>query len=229
MSQINAIAHFMTLILQNNPYYQSIDTFFLQNQILALAGVDSLNKLCTDDASALETVQTLSDQEITRSQLLSLYTPKPSTFNRIFWNRYDALGPQAATSYFYRLVQNNGYLQRDKIQKNRHFAASSPYGLLELTINLAKPEKTAASITAAQKSTTHRYPKCALCFENEGYLGGGTQALRSQHRLAYLTLNGKRWGLQYSPYAYFKEHLIVISQNHEPMKIDMDTYRELLG
>ena len=43
-----------------------------------------------------------------------------------------------------------------------------------------------------------------------------------------ITLGGKTFGLQYSPYVYYNEHCIVFSYEHTPMKISRDTFVYLL-
>ncbi|MGL5243600.1 MAG: UDP-glucose--hexose-1-phosphate uridylyltransferase, partial [Sarcina sp.] len=43
-----------------------------------------------------------------------------------------------------------------------------------------------------------------------------------------LNLNNKDWMLQYSPYLYYNEHCILLSTSHIPMKINRDTFINLL-
>ena len=81
-----------------------------------------------------------------------------------------------------------------------------------------KPEKDPKAIAAARNAPQSGYPKCALCRENEGYRGTANQAARGNHRLIPLSLCGERWFLQYSPYVYYNEHCIVLSEEHRPMK-----------
>ncbi|MFR0708066.1 MAG: galactose-1-phosphate uridylyltransferase [Eggerthella lenta] len=47
-------------------------------------------------------------------------------------------------------------------------------------------------------------------------------------RIAAIELGGERWGLQFSPYAYFPEHCIALSAEHRPMKIDAACFERLL-
>ena len=67
----------------------------------------------------------------------------------------------------------------------------------------SKPEKDPKAIAAAKNAPQAGYPKCALCRENEGYLGSVNQAARGNHRLIPLELGGEPWFLQYSPYVYY--------------------------
>ena len=51
---------------------------------------------------------------------------------------------------------------------------------------------------------------------------------RQNHRIIPLTLEGKEWFMQYSPYVYYNEHCIVFSDSHSPMVIDNFTFKKLL-
>ena len=78
---------------------------------------------------------------------------------------------------------------------------------------------------AAQRSTKQTgYPKCMLCPENPGYAGRIGFPARQNHRMIPLTLNGKRWHMQYSPYLYYGEHCIVLNDEHVPMRISHDGF-----
>ena len=50
---------------------------------------------------------------------------------------------------------------------------------------------------------------------------------RQNHRVIPLTLGGKPWFLQYSPYLYYDEHCIVFNAEHTPMRICHDTFVRL--
>ena len=99
---------------------------------------------------------------------------------------------------------------------------------MEITINLSKPEKDPKAIAAAAKKKDTDYPKCDLCLENEGYLGNYGKNARSNLRIIRMNIGGEKWGMQYSPYAYFNEHCIFLDQIHEPMVINQQTLINLL-
>ncbi|MFD1464476.1 UDP-glucose--hexose-1-phosphate uridylyltransferase, partial [Paenibacillus farraposensis] len=153
--------------------------------------------------------------------------PKPSTVNRLFWEKY-AESPRRATDWFFQLSQADNYIQTRAIAKNIAFPAHTDYGDLEITINLSKPEKDPKDIAAAAKVKASGYPACALCLENEGYLGRLDAAARGNHRVVRLAVGGRTWGFQYSPYAYFNEHAIFLDSLHEPMRISQQTFANLL-
>ena len=104
----------------------------------------------------------------------------------------------------------------------------TPYGDLDITINLSKPEKDPKAIAAAKLAPQSAYPKCQLCVENEGYAGRLNHPARENHRIIPLTINDSAWNFQYSPYVYYNEHCIVFNSQHTPMKIERATFRKLL-
>ena len=146
---------------------------------------------------------------------------------REFYSLYEK-DKQAATDYYYQLARSSNYIRVDRIEKDRMWTAPTPYGDLVITINLSKPEKDPKAIAAAKNAPQSGYPKCALCRENEGYLGSANQAARGNHRLIPLELGGEPWFLQYSPYVYYNEHCIVLSHEHRPMKVSRQSISRLL-
>ncbi len=161
------------------------------------------------------------------TELMACLTPRPSEVTARFKSLY-AESPQAATSYYYGLSRASNYIRVDRIEKDRLWTAPTPYGELVITINLSKPEKDPKAIAAAKNAPQTGYPACALCRENEGYLGSANQAARGNHRLIPLELCGEKWFLQYSPYVYYNEHCIVLSEAHRPMKVSRESFARLL-
>ena len=64
--------------------------------------------------------------------------------------------------------------------------------------------------------------------ENEGYQGRINHPARANHRIIRLNLGDEKWGFQYSPYAYFNEHCIILNTEHVPMVISKNTFAQLL-
>jgi UDPglucose--hexose-1-phosphate uridylyltransferase len=135
--------------------------------------------------------------------------------------------PLKATDWFYQLNRSIEYIQSDSIERNLRWHCSTPYGIMEITINIAKPEKTAVEIELARKAPQNGYPKCLLCPENEGYFGRINHPARQNLRLIPLTLNGEEWFFQYSPYVYYNEHCIVLKNEHTPMNVTPVTFSRL--
>lgn len=171
---------------------------------------------------------TISQRDVLEAQIMDLVTPLPSKINDDFWNLYEN-SPKEATDYFYWLSQSNNYIKTRSIAKNIHFLKETEYGDLEITINLSKPEKDSKEIARAKDVVTTDYPACLLCMENEGYEGHLTHPGRANHRLIRISINHDIWGFQYSPYSYYNEHAIFLSEEHRPMKVNGEAYRKLLN
>ena len=161
------------------------------------------------------------------TELMNCLMPRPSEVVKKFYDLYRE-DKQAATDYYYGLSRASNYIRVDRIEKDRMWTAPTEYGDLVITINLSKPEKDPKAIAAAKNAPQSGYPKCALCRENEGYLGSANQAARGNHRLIPLELGGEPWFLQYSPYVYYNEHCIVLSREHRPMKVSRQSMARLL-
>ncbi|TGB03439.1 UDP-glucose--hexose-1-phosphate uridylyltransferase [Halobacillus salinus] len=171
----------------------------------------------------------LDEKEQFQANVMDHFLPRPSDLNRTFYQKYDQ-DPREATDYFYHLSQKSNYIQTKRISNNVSFEAQTEYGDLDITINLSKPEKDPKQIAKERqmKKTDSDYPKCLLCMENEGYPGRIGHPARSNHRLVRVELGGGQWMLQYSPYVYYNEHSIVLSEKHTPMTIDKKTFDQLL-
>ena len=222
---------------------QPEDEIFMINQYLDLFGLDEydnpdifgekmvladiLNEL-TDIAFEKGIIQ--SDDIVTRdlfdTKLMGIMTPRPGTVKKIF-DAYYEKNPKYATDYFYELSQNSNYIRKDRIQKDMNWTVDSPYGVIDITINLSKPEKDPKAIAAAKNAKQSTYPKCQRCIENEGSAGRMNHPARQNHRIIPITIHGSRWGFQYSPYVYYNEHCIVFNGEHTPMKIDEGAFLKL--
>lgn len=152
-----------------------------------------------------------------------------------------------AVHYLHELELACGYLHPKVFDESDscYFVHPSSYGHLEITINTSKPEKDPKEIFAEahqesrleiqpdfqQKtllSTTHHpRPQCDLCWENEGYPGDSEHPAKPGLRIVPITLQGERWGLQYSPYGYFEYHCIALDAHHVPMHISAQTFPRL--
>ncbi|MBQ6372944.1 MAG: UDP-glucose--hexose-1-phosphate uridylyltransferase [Clostridia bacterium] len=166
-------------------------------------------------------------RELFSTKLMGALTPHPAMVREKFGLLKDQLGPQAATKWFYQMCRDADYIKVDHIARNRRFFEDSPAGRLEITINLSKPEKDPRDIAAARNARQSGYPRCMLCVENPGYAGRIGFPGRQNHRIIPLSLDGKPWYFQYSPYLYYNEHCIVFNHEHIPMRIDRGTFRRL--
>lgn len=160
------------------------------------------------------------------TKIMNCLCPRPKQVIDTFRALYEK-SPKEATDYFYKFSQDTNYIRRDRIAKDMKWKVESPYGQIDITINLSKPEKDPKAIAAARNAKQSAYPKCQLCGENEGYAGRMNHPARQNHRIIPITINDSQWGMQYSPYVYYNEHTIVFNGQHVPMKIDKAAFRKL--
>ena len=160
------------------------------------------------------------------TKLMNCLLPRPAQVQKTFWEEYEKF-PEAATEFFYKFSQDSDYIRRYRVKKDMKWKVDSPYGEIDITINLSKPEKDPKAIAAAGAAKASSYPKCQLCMENEGYAGRANHPARETHRIIPITINDSRWGFQYSPYVYYNEHCIVFNGQHVPMKIDRAAFVKL--
>lgn len=169
----------------------------------------------------------ITSRDLFDTRLMGRLTPRPTRVIRQFRARY-ALSPQNATDWYYRFCQDTDYIRSYRIARDVKWVSPTPYGELDITINLSKPEKDPRAIAAAKAAPQSGYPKCLLCRENEGYAGRMNHPARQNHRIIPLVIDGKAWFFQYSPYVYYNEHCIVFNGQHVPMRIDRAAFRKLL-
>ncbi|MGN0332271.1 MAG: UDP-glucose--hexose-1-phosphate uridylyltransferase [Lachnospiraceae bacterium] len=215
---------------------------YTTNLLLEIFGEDTYEDVEIDDSSIeLEAVlKNLLDEAVARgiiedsivyrdlfdTKLMNCLMPRPSQVQKEFWDRYET-SPEEATDYFYKLSQDSDYIRRYRVKKDMKWKVDSPYGEIDITVNLSKPEKDPKAIAAAKNAKASSYPKCLLCMENEGYAGRVNHPARENHRIIPVTINDSKWGFQYSPYVYYNEHCIVFNGQHVPMKIEKAAFVKL--
>lgn len=171
--------------------------------------------------------ESITERDLFDTKLMGELCPLPREVRAEFRRLYE-ISPEEATDYFYRLSKDSDYVRSYRIAKDVHWSVPSEFGEIDLSINLAKPEKDPKAIAAAKNAPQGGYPKCQLCHENEGYAGRTNHPARQNLRLVPLKMAGENWFLQYSPYSYYNEHCIALSAEHKPMKIDRSTFVKLI-
>jgi len=133
-----------------------------------------------------------------------------------------------AVDYLYQLSKNVNYIKTRRLSQNIEWTYDSLYGPLQMTINLSKPEKDPKDIANAlsmqKQPELVNGPKCVLCKENEHRY----ENARMNLRIVGMTLGGELWHFQYSPYGYYNEHSIILSDQHRNMKLSNQTFEYLL-
>jgi len=164
--------------------------------------------------------------------------PTPAEVHAAF-TELMSIDPNSAVTYLYELGVSSGYLQAEDSKQRICWTGQCPYGNLECTINLSKPEKDPLEIaSAAQLAVSDRaeqsteqeqlVPQCELCWQNEGFSGTPKYPAKPGLRIGPLVLGGERWGLQFSPHSYYPEHCIALSEEHRPMNVDETSFERLL-
>ena len=190
----------------------------LEEILAGLLGYAVEKGLCDDGITAKDLFDT---------KIMGILTPMPREVVRSFREKY-AHDPISATDWYYKFSCDTDYIRRYRIKKDMRWTYDSPYGQLDITINLSKPEKDPKAIAAAKNAPQTSYPKCVLCVENEGYAGRMNHPPRGNHRIVPIGICNAEWCLQYSPYVYYNEHCIVFNRQHIPMKIDKSAFEKLL-
>ncbi len=226
----------------NTGLAEPVDHQVLVNRLLDLLGLDSYAPSSEVQSENLEEIlkgildfackkglceDNVTARDIFDTRIMAALTPMPREVIRTFWEKYNR-DPVEATDYYYKLSCDTDYIRRYRIAKDMRWKYDSPYGAMDITINLSKPEKDPKAIAAAKNAPQSSYPKCQLCRENEGYAGRMNHPARANHRIIPITVAGQDWCLQYSPYVYYNEHCIVFNAQHIPMKIDRSAFEKLL-
>lgn len=242
MNKLYGLIERLIEISIENGLIASRDTIYMRNRLLAAFHevhyepatptattlYETLDELASLAVSKGIIEETLSQKDCFSSTLMNLFLPSPSQVETHFWQKY-AIHPVEATSYFYNLSQHSNYIKMNRIAKNIVFHTPSPYGTLDMTINLSKPEKDPKDIAKQKTTVSSTYPTCLLCVENEGFSGTSSLPDRANHRMISLHLNNHDWMLQYSPYLYYNEHCILLSKTHEPMALSKNSFYNLLS
>lgn len=168
-----------------------------------------------------------SEMELLDTKLMNCITPRPKEVINKFNNDFK-ISPEKATANYYEFSKNTNYIRDARIKRNLHWFSNTPYGDLEITINLAKPEKDPKDIEREKNMPKSSYPSCLLCLENVGYSGRLNHPARQTHRVIPMNLKSENWYFQFSPYVYYNEHSIVFCEEHRPMKLGKDTFDRLL-
>ena len=219
------------------------DRIYVTNRVLEILNKSDYDAPESVEEAPLETIlanlldwavaQGLLEDNVTArdlfdTKLMGALTPPPSVVRATFAELYKGQGAKAATDWYYKFSQDTDYIRRYRICKDLKWVTQTPWGALDITVNLSKPEKDPKAIAAAKLAPQGGYPKCQLCRENEGYAGRANHPARQNHRIVPVVINGQEWGFQYSPYVYYNEHCIVFNSQHTPMKIERATFRKLL-
>ena len=201
--------------------------FYKDEKSEETADLETILKVLLDDAVSRKLIgDNVTERDLFDTRLMNCVTPRPGQVISKFYELHEK-SPEKATDYFFELSENSDYIRRYRIKKDIRWNVDTPYGEMEMSINMSKPEKDPRAIKAAAKASSDKYPECALCKENEGYSGRIDHPARETIRLIPIKVAGQHWFFQYSPYQYFNEHSIFLNGMHTPMKIDRQVFVKL--
>jgi len=163
------------------------------------------------------------ERDMWDTKLMNCIMPRPGEVER----KFHELGAKG-TDYFFKLSCNSNYIRTARVARDKKWTVDGEYGTMEITINLSKPEKLPADVAREAAAPKSGYPACMICRENVGYAGRVNHPTRSTLRTVPITLGDETWELQYSPFQYYNEHCILLSQSHRPMQINEGAFERLL-
>ena len=92
----------------------------------------------------------VTDRDLFDTKLMGALTPAPSVVRAKFAALYKEQGAKAATDWYYKFSQDTDYIRRYRICKDLKWVSETPWGELDITVNLSKPEKDPKAIAAAK-------------------------------------------------------------------------------
>ena len=166
------------------------------------------------------------EKENLKAELIGYLIPQPYEIIKNFDEIFTDKGPNFAMEYFYNIAVKGNYINKDKISKTVTHCFNGTYSHLYLSVNSMKKESSFNEKTYKDKmpSSEKPFPLCPLCSENEGAYNGA----KSNLRLLPIELGGRFWNIQFSPFPYFKKHIIVSYSQHIPMKNDIKKFEAMI-
>ena len=173
-------------------------------------------------------MNTVTNRDLLSAKIMGLLMPRQSEVSRKFYEIYDEAGPAGATDYFYNLSKASNYIRMDRIKKNWVWVSPTKSGYLEISIDMAKPEKDPKETENQKTLQDSGYPKCLICAENVGFKGNLNHPAGQNLRIIPYIVQGENWYLQFLPYSHYEEQSIIFYEKHLPMKISELTFVRLL-
>lgn len=160
------------------------------------------------------------------ARLMDTVSLRPSQVQAVFAEKSASSGQKAATDWFHDYCEKSDYVKKSAIDRNLRWTAPGEKSDLIITVNLSKPEVDNKKSAAMLHKKPSGYPSCAICRQNEGFSGHGT--VRDTLRTIDVTLDGTPFFWQFSPYAYYYQHAIIINTEHTPMAVNATALRRLV-
>lgn len=143
-----------------------------------------------------------------KSEVMDALVLRPSEINDLFSDTY-SVNKQRAFDWFYEYCVKDGYVDLEECAKNDRWEAKELKSRIEIIINFMP------------HAVIEKYPKCALCRENEGTSG------RANMRTVATELDGEEWFFTYSRHQYYDKHGVLSCAEHKPMGSIAETIKKL--
>ncbi|MCH5166131.1 MAG: hypothetical protein J1G01_06990 [Clostridiales bacterium] len=143
-----------------------------------------------------------------KAEIMDAIMLKPSEVNDLFADTY-SVNKQKALDWLYDYSVKSGYVDMDECAKNDRWEAKELKSKIEIIINVMP------------QAVTDKYPKCALCRENEGYKG------RANMRVVSTDIGDEEWIFDYARHQYFDKQGVIINGEHKKMGSVKETLEKL--
>lgn len=240
MNEANNINYLLNVVIDyalSRKLIDEYDSDYYLNLLLNFFNLSEVKREKTsNDASIFDALLKLYDLKKEEynypdfiTAVLNILTPLPSVVNDNF-QRLIEIDSKKASDYLYKISTDSLYINTENLKKDIKWKVDSKYGKVDITINLSKPEKDPRDILKAKQMPSSNYPLCMLCKENMGYKGRPSYPSKLNLRFVKVDIDsGETYYMQYSPYSYFNQHLIVFNKKHIPMVVNKNTFSHLLN
>jgi UDPglucose--hexose-1-phosphate uridylyltransferase len=209
----------LSTLFHVEPFNFHVEPYVIDNLLESLLDYGYKHHLFSPD--------TIMERDCFEALIFDQIMPTPEETKQKFKKLFNQ-DPDLAVHYLYTLSKNVNYIKTKRLNQNIEWVYDSVYGPLQMTINLSKPEKDPKDIAKALSKPkdleVKQGPKCVLCKENEHRY----ENARMNLRIVPMTLGNELWHFQYSPYGYYNEHSIILSDEHRNMKLSHQTFDYLL-
>ncbi|NCA66890.1 MAG: UDP-glucose--hexose-1-phosphate uridylyltransferase [Clostridia bacterium] len=202
----------------SQPSYPTQDVAKLIDDILHPLSLYAISEGIIDEAQI--------DQFETK--LIDFVMPAPSVIIECFDRKCLNEGMRQATTWFYDFCCKCNYIKTEDIKKNIVWSFTGSNGDIVVTVNLSKPEKDNREVAAARALPQLQYPKCMLCTSNVGFMGRPCYPSKYNLRTIPIFLGDELWHFQFSPYSYYEQHCIALSDEHKPMTLNSASFEKML-
>ena len=144
--------------------FEKADRVYCQNLILDVLQLDAMEDAEPVEAELQEILAVILDyacekgiiedsityRDLFDTRVMNCIMPRPSEVIAKF-NALYAENPVKATEYYYDISRASDYIRTYRVKNDMKWLAPTPYGDMDITINLSKPEKDPRLLLLRQK------------------------------------------------------------------------------